>query len=116
MFQFRTLCNVAQTSAKRGQTLFEIVFSRSALLYDVIQKIEFEPENFEIFKTETVAQSQNLLARIYFQLVVWQCFANSNLRLLSDEKASSKSSQTLPSWHRWNDPYVTLHPLKSVCF
>ena len=73
MFQFRTLCNVAQTSAKRGQTLFEIVFSRSALLYDVIQKIEFEPENFEIFKTETVAQSQNLLARIYFHLVLWQC-------------------------------------------
>ena len=56
----------------------------STLLYDVIQKIEFEPENFEIFKTETVAQSQNLLARIYFQLVVWQIFANSNLRLLSD--------------------------------
>ena len=89
MFQFRTLCNVAQTSAKWGQTLFEIIYyfegkQWSALLYDVIQKIEFEPENFEIFKTETVAQSQNLLARIYFQLVVWQCFANSNLRLLSD--------------------------------
>ena len=60
MFQFRTLCNVAQTSAKWGQTLFEIVFNSytynyfegeqwSALLYDVIRKIKFQPANFEIF-------------------------------------------------------------------
>jgi hypothetical protein len=36
----------------------------SALLYDIIQKIEFEPANFEIFKTETVAKSvgQNLFS------------------------------------------------------
>ena len=64
MFQFRTLCNVAQTSAKWGQTLFEIVFNSytynyfegkqwSALLYDIIRKIKFQPANFEIFKTET---------------------------------------------------------------
>ena len=64
MFQFRTLCNVAQTSAKWGQTLFEIVWRQK-------EKIKYEPANFEIFKTVTnfspktasVAQNQNLLVR-----------------------------------------------------
>ena len=56
----------------------------------------------------------NLLVRNFFQLVVRQCFSNSNLRQLPSKiHLSFKSSQTLPSWNQQNGPYVALNCLYS---